>query len=384
MATMLEVAATRNNEPKDRAILFLEWVLTWHVVLIGMLADSSDELMVLVRLFDEHFFDAAHLESCIIEVIRRLHVLFIDGRCASSGYTKLAMDTLATPRSFMVRGVMRTRGGPGDSPQAAFAFCLGLMQSWLKLFHVSLEAEFGLHQINMAFSPFKIDPKAGPINEDSKALRRLSQTCRVSHSKFVEQFADRRKMAIRNYTESATKTTSYECWRRSHISAQGRCRDKRESVEFEAVFGLYGAFCGCSTGNNERDFSVAKHLVGPQRARLRESGENDELVLHYTDPNEDEVLVKGAIRIWTTCFGAARASGLARRGSNFVGGLCRLTKKRKTEAQFLATRRSEVAGMLEASPSTCSRNELASHATGGAGWHERHDELEGKIRFVSR
>ena len=124
-----------------RASTWLDFVAAspQNTVQLAMLADAADEGMSLTRFCDSESMDVASLSNRISCFLDRISNLFGPNRaCLSSpGYTKLMIETLKHPITWMV-GDRAT--GTRRPTTADLDACFGRMQAFLKLAKAELEA----------------------------------------------------------------------------------------------------------------------------------------------------------------------------------------------------------------------------------------------------
>jgi hypothetical protein len=145
--TAEEISITRAGKAEGKdADDFLIFLNAERILQLGMMADGSDEGVVLIRIFDDELTDPAMQADELWMFRRRLELLFGTGtsRCFSlPGYTKAACDFLES-RVHVVkqRGkTITTFGGPGSIEQVKQT-CLARMQEWVSLCDYIIAAEF--------------------------------------------------------------------------------------------------------------------------------------------------------------------------------------------------------------------------------------------------
>eukprot|EP00969_Alexandrium_andersonii_P090817 4008970-Alexandrium_andersonii.AAC.1 len=97
------------------------------------MADASDEATIFIRSNDAEGYDATELASEAHAFLHRATVLFDQGECFSSGYTRCMVDSLREPVSLFFAGNSKVLGGPGCPSEDTKARVLSRMQNWLKL-----------------------------------------------------------------------------------------------------------------------------------------------------------------------------------------------------------------------------------------------------------
>ena len=78
---------------------FLDELSEERVLLLGMLADASDELLQLVRFFDKEAFAIEKMAEKVQSFKQTVQVLFHHGACLRTGFTKLCLAHLRMQKS---------------------------------------------------------------------------------------------------------------------------------------------------------------------------------------------------------------------------------------------------------------------------------------------
>ena len=82
----------------QRCLEFLQCITEQNVVLLGMMADASDECMLLTRFMDRDTFDIGSVHVELQKFHDRINHLFLNKACLTCGYTKVALEFLKRPR----------------------------------------------------------------------------------------------------------------------------------------------------------------------------------------------------------------------------------------------------------------------------------------------
>ena len=136
---------------------FLDELSEERVLLLGMLADASDELLQLVRFFDEEAFAIEKMAEKVQSFKQTVQVLFHHGACLRTGFTKLCLAHLRMQKA--VRdgsGRVRMIGGPAFDLEALSKRCLQRMSAWSKVVHEVAATEFPEWELLGAFSAFRL------------------------------------------------------------------------------------------------------------------------------------------------------------------------------------------------------------------------------------
>eukprot|EP00969_Alexandrium_andersonii_P347375 15358464-Alexandrium_andersonii.AAC.1 len=140
----IQIWNTRRCKPESlKALAFLEVVNEEAIIQMGMLADCGDECILLTRFLDAEGFDAAHLAEECNTLLRRLNILFVQGKCLESGYTRFAIDSLMRVKVLPCRdGSTRTLGSVDGPAADVIRACLKRMVCFTHLARDTLKYEF--------------------------------------------------------------------------------------------------------------------------------------------------------------------------------------------------------------------------------------------------
>ncbi len=125
----------RSTSEHGSCLRFLEF-MDWESCLqLGMVADASYQLMVLLRRFDDELTDPGLWKRYICDdFLRTCAALFLDGMCFEiHGFTRHIIDILETPIVVqLTKKRVKTIGG-GKPPADVMARCIGRKASWLSV-----------------------------------------------------------------------------------------------------------------------------------------------------------------------------------------------------------------------------------------------------------
>lgn len=111
-----------------------------HVLQLSMLADCTDEALVLLRLVDDEQCDSAELGNYVQGFADRIQALILNKLILDTGYTKFTLDMLSEGKvAFFASGDAR-RLRPCD--QEMTDRCLDHMKVWVRLALEVLRTEF--------------------------------------------------------------------------------------------------------------------------------------------------------------------------------------------------------------------------------------------------
>lgn len=127
-----EVVRTRSDKPKQQAQEFLDQLTPHRLLLLGLLADSGDEVASVVRFFDTKGYDLAAVPTLLHTFISRVDELFVKGKVftTSRSYVSHMMRFLENKKVLVHSSTgIRVLGGskpPHDQ-------CHKLMAAWAAL-----------------------------------------------------------------------------------------------------------------------------------------------------------------------------------------------------------------------------------------------------------
>ena len=136
---------------------FLDGLCPEKIILMGMMADASDEVLTLCRFFDREAFETDQMAAQIVAFKARVRLLFREEACLSQGFTRIALRFLEKPR--MVRdgaGAMKTVGGPSPDYAAVARACGQRMVAWSDLAEEVANAEFPDFELLGSFQIFRL------------------------------------------------------------------------------------------------------------------------------------------------------------------------------------------------------------------------------------
>ena len=379
------------------------------VVQLGMLADASDECLVLTRFFDQGMFELANMSTEVLGFKRRLDALFGEAEtCLETGFTSLALKHLERPRMLReAKGRHRSIGGLAMPAilDIARGKCLPRMKAWRRLALEVVDTEFPDYELLGAFSAFCLQPAGAHARHRApqeanawvaNSLGRLADAFGVDKALLTEQFQDLRRIAQTEQDQRPDEPTACSWQRALHKTQAVRHSAARWPVT--ALLPVLQRFVVCpgSTSGIEHAFSKFKRLMGEQWHGSVEAEER-RLVLRLKaadTPDPPPQLLKAARRIWVMCFGPARLSGPPRRPSLGVKHTIQLKRAARaalhepsSAAAWMRKRRRDVA-TAAAAPTSTSRTAGPERSSAQApvedqAWtaaHQREAERQRKVR----
>ena len=184
----IDVIATRpGQEPAKHAARFLSVVTAEDLLQAAMMADASDEHLMLRRFFDTRGWDPMSVGSELDLFLRNLDFLFIKQHagqppqevgCMRSGFVRHACEVLSKPHVCWVNGTQRVVGGPGTVTTPLLEKCLSRMANWVRLTITAVSGEFPRWQLLRTLDVFHLakhtkSKAAAPAASDTD-LQRLA------------------------------------------------------------------------------------------------------------------------------------------------------------------------------------------------------------------
>jgi len=352
-----------------------------NLILLGMLADASDECLLLTRFFDKEAFKLEEMAEQMAAFTRKLQWLFAEKGCLQTGYTSLALRHLTRTKMVPIPGqVPVTLGGRGATP-AVVTECLGRMVAWSNLATEVAASEFPEFEVLACFRVFKLAPVAAPSPApgvsagQTEQLQRLAETFKVDGgANLIEQFMEHQRIA---QTDQVPGEPAAASWQRALKKTQATSR-RRKVFQADALSALLQRFVVSpgSTSGVEQNFSMFKRSLG-QHWQGSELAEERRLVLQLASgitPDADRDLLVAARLIWSTVFGLPRPG----RGPKPLVRCIRRPQGIQSAAAWLRHRRQHVA---DCSAAAIPAKDQAVEAAAAAAWTDRHDA---EVRFQKK
>ena len=379
LATAVEISVRRKDEPRKRAIAFLEGVTEEEFLTIAMLADAGDESAVVVRFFDQDNYDVAAVPEVISMYLHRIDHLFTKRHCLSlvGTYTEFAIQELRRPRAIAlhVRNKMRGFGGNRLNPRVIDR-CLSRMTAWVRLVLESISAEFPSWEILNAFGAFnlKLADQSSFVRE---SLQRISHIFKLDYQRLLLEFADFKPFALKQLSAGADNLSS---WTSSILAAQNShgTKVRHHSDQLSVAVCRYALCMGSTTSGVERNFSAILPVIGKDRQAIDSSKlANDiRLKLVQIDGISHDDICLSAMLIWRSTYGCARKSG-KRRNQRWVPGhhVVNALPQQVAETQWIASRRAAVARLVQSGHKrTFAEMASAANRMSASAWTPGHDK----------
>ena len=365
-STIIERDANFGAEYRKSCRKFLDGLCPEKIILMGMMADASDEVLTLCRFFDREAFETDQMAAQIVAFKARVRLLFREEACLSQGFTRTALGFLETPR--MVRdgmGAMKTVSGPSPDQAAVTKACLLRMVAWSDLAEEVANTEFPDFELLGSFQIFRLhfqdvrlkrqrgclppEPAEDHPKFDNGCLAHLAGAFAVDPNQLRTEFLDHRALAQAE-KQQHPELSAVVAWQRVLERTQANWHS-RKRWSATALLPILQRFflCPGSTAGIEQKFSQNQRMMNAQynaSALVEERRFVSKLNAEATK-EPPPGLVASARRIWVKYFGASRTS--SGRTTLGVRTTLRLKKARaQSGAGWLAQRRQELGAAVAA------------------------------------
>ena len=296
LQTMVAVSHARKTEDVGKsAASFLQWVTDEACLQLAMIADASDQVLVLVRSNDTDHPDPAQMASFVQSFLLEGARLWLEGHCWEFGCTASMLRFLKLPRTYLIAGGQKgvcQLGGHHAIDEACRKRCLERMVCWFRLAIDVCHAEWPYYDIVNALQVLTLgnQPSSGMSESlQSQSLERLANVfgCRpdVLESQYI------RHLPIAKSAHSISPGTTLQAWRQALVKTtralkKGSKGDWNNDV-LRTILMHYGACCA-STSALERIFSKMEKVWGARVNNANTSHIRD--LLELMEPlTEDEM-----------------------------------------------------------------------------------------------
>lgn len=215
---------------------FLRFLSNEAVLQLAMLADATDEHMMMLRFHDNESFDTALGPEVVSNFLARIKYLFHEGGCFRTGYTKHALSLLSRARTYILDGRVRTIGGAGQPSPQIKALCLDRMKQWVFLTTLTLEAEFPVQDIFSGFAAFSLGPAMEGAVDEGKRLQ-IAKNLKILADSFELDFEELQRefwyhLPVARRIAKEKRCGNFDAWRESIQIAQSKHQGRRNSFTF--------------------------------------------------------------------------------------------------------------------------------------------------------
>ena len=372
--TALQIASRPSDDMVMMAKAWLQWVDTEKCVMAAMLADTSDQSLVLTRLLDSEGIDPAVLNREVHGFYLAITALFGEQeQCLSVfGYTSVMLKLLKHQVVWTVNGTTHSIGVESGVPRDIVDRCLGRMRAYLVLARAALDAEFPSFEIAQSFRVFDL---AAPLADGSQHLARIGKALDIDPLLLIAQWRDilPRAQALQ---PKASSTSNKDAWRAAleRLDQDRRLAAAHPSEQLRLALLAY-ATLGVSTSGVEQQFSKSALKFTDRMGKASAEKEEAFMRIIMDLPDRDlGMTLRQAQKVWARAFGAPRAS---RKRPRFDLGTKRLRAEEAgiipSETAFLTKRRAAAQGAVAAMPPAACLEPINA----GGSWTEGHaKELE--------
>ena len=274
-----EMAVSREGDVRKAANDLLNSIDEEAVVAIAMLADATDEGLLLVRQTDSEDTCPAEHPGFVKQFVAKIQLLFEQGKCVElPGYTKHVLDLLESRVRLLHCGhTTRSLGGPGARwrRQEVIDTCLCRMRAWTKLSIACITAEFPSFELLNAFVIFTLTKGSRGASMDSSALKdacaRFAAVFNLDADTLVTEYEEARPIALHRF--ESTGCSSAEAWQYA-IEGLNSKHDARNTLDSQMTRLVLRFLVYCmSTAGVEQNYSkfnrflASRDSAAPNRQR---------------------------------------------------------------------------------------------------------------------
>jgi hypothetical protein len=202
-----ELLLRDDTDDRSHAEAYLDFLDSESYLQNAMMADASDECLLLTRYLDSEDFELEELSFEVGRFVRHIIYLFVEGGVfKTKGYAEFAMSTLTRVRVIRLRrGGIKTFGGIQEPSQEVQNRCLQRMSAWAKLAIEVVQTEFPHWEIFQSFSILSLSTfgsKKARENEDQykTCVKRLAQKFHLDAAALEVEIDDYRHLALHIHT----------------------------------------------------------------------------------------------------------------------------------------------------------------------------------------
>ena len=155
-----------------------------NLLLAGMLADASDECLLLTRAFDRERCDISLLHAEVGAFLNRIDALFVKGQCMGCGFTNLMLQQAKTQYAWFSNSDPQTIGNGPGVPADLMQQCRQQMAAWSGICVKVLQTEFPSFDLMGSFRIFAL---GGQRRQDTAEGFQddLDRLCKARRVQFV-------------------------------------------------------------------------------------------------------------------------------------------------------------------------------------------------------
>ena len=237
--TCHRIAATRDSSSREGGLVrnWLKNISSEDLLQLALLADATDEGLLLVRQLDCEQYDLASLQSSVADFVARLDFLFLHRGSMSveSSFTQHCLRLLAAGQLQVLPSTTAAAGrvlGPPDDE--AVQRCMRRMAAWTDMAKAAIDAEFPDFLVLNSFAIFALSDDTGsvaaaPMGETHwRHCQRLGKLFAVAPEALADQLTRLRPTA--QAIKHDTKCSNHEAWQK----AMQRCREVRSAATMES------------------------------------------------------------------------------------------------------------------------------------------------------
>ena len=275
-----------------------------RLLLLSMVCDGSDLVLQFLRSFDTEQSDPTEVSRRIADLIHKLDVMFVRGRCAEAGFTAKMLSHLSRQHVMAVGKHVLTVGAPGGPSQDLIQECVACMNGWVVLVISTVQAEFSACAVAHTMEVFNT-AGAAAVPRAAKAhgnLEHIAQVFGLSFEHLRSEYDIVLPSALR-HTRQNPATQNLEAWRSALAEHPAGFEDLRQALV------RCGSLTGCTTSGVEHTHSLQDWLLAKRRCSMTSARENvDMKMVNDHCPAEKGLVVELARNIWSKSYGRPRAT----------------------------------------------------------------------------
>eukprot|EP00435_Cladocopium_sp_Y103_P013331 s1331_g3.t1 len=248
----------------------------------------------------------------------------------SSGYTRATLKFLEVATHFVVKGQVRSVGGPNSVDNGIRTRCLSRMLAWRALAEEVVRAEHPSFELVQCYSAFDMQAFERDVSSTSaldlqcsEPLSRVASALDLDLEELISEYLDLGSIALAFWKKQKQTCSNLECWQHAINATSNSAARRRHPISSLSVALANYACMTASDSVIERDFSRFKHILGEKRLQCHVLVENDLLSLAVSDASLDSEIIARAQRVWRDVDGVCSRQRTKKRFDKGIVKLCR-------------------------------------------------------------
>ena len=323
MCTAAQVVHLRGATSEEGAanLVMLQRADAEMCLQLGMMADGALETRSIVEIADKDDVDEAEFPDELERYNAVMHKMFIEGMVMyTPGCTQVMLQTLLTPRTFLLQGVAHTLGSTDGVPADVVRRCLARMAAWSMMAKSIIVAEFPNYELMASLNAFTLSAttrsrKTATVSgSQHKMLTKLGQSLELPTEDVIAEFHHFEPIARACMKRMSCGTV--EAWKRA-TQVRKTCLMSAEMLK-KCLARL--AAWSSSSSDVERGFVITSSLKKGKSEDPHIRAEEDVVVLR-SDSKDDNVedIINRAGKLWLGNYGRPRKTRDYRRHAGAPG-----------------------------------------------------------------